>query len=205
LWVHPIEQPLLVMAIPLIAGVIIMTTGLVLNALEAHWRGEIAKWLKVDAAVFLMYLSLIALIAWSGSLYVFLIGFLWYLAGSYSLADRFSLVMVVSSLGTLVEHLFQLVINSISFIRVGAFALAHAGLSLAFFIMAESTDNFLVAIIIMVIGNLIVILLEGLVVTIQTTRLILFEFFIRFLRGSGRIFTPLSAPSGNTEKGDNNG
>jgi V/A-type H+-transporting ATPase subunit I len=33
------------------------------------------------------------------------------------------------------------------------------------------------------------------VVTIQTTRLILFEFFIRFLRGSGRMFRPLAAPA----------
>ena len=205
LWVHPIEQPLLVMAIPLIAGVIILTTGLALNAFEAYWRGDIAEWLKVDAAVFLMYLSLIALIGWSDSLYVFLIAFIWYLAGSFSLAERFGLVTVVSALGALVEHLFQLIINSISFVRVGAFALAHAGLSLAFFTMAESTDNILIAIIIMVIGNIIVILLEGLVVTIQTTRLILFEFFIRFLRGSGRMFMPLAAPSDKTEKGDNNG
>jgi V/A-type H+-transporting ATPase subunit I len=34
------------------------------------------------------------------------------------------------------------------------------------------------------------------VVTIQTTRLILFEFFIRFLQGTGRSFRPLAAPAG---------
>jgi V/A-type H+-transporting ATPase subunit I len=84
-------------------------------------------------------------------------------------------------------------------VRVGAFALAHSGLSLAFFTMAGSTENILVAFIIMLVGNVIVILLEGLVVTIQTTRLILFEFFIRFLRGSGRMFRPLAAPSDNSE------
>ena len=77
---------------------------------------------------------------------------------------------------------------------VGAFALAHGGLSLAFIIMADSVDNMVAALLILVIGNLVVILLEGLVVTIQTTRLILFEFFIRFLRGSGRLFNPLAAP-----------
>jgi V/A-type H+-transporting ATPase subunit I len=46
----------------------------------------------------------------------------------------------------------------------------------------------------MVLGNVVVILLEGLVVTIQTTRLVLFEFFIRFLRTGGRTFQPLIAP-----------
>ena len=199
LWVHPIEHPLLVMGIPLVAGVLILTTGLALNAFEAYWRDEFDEWLKVDAGISLMYLSLISLIFWSGSLYIFFIAFLWYLAGSLSLAERISFASVVSALGALVEHLFQLIINSISFIRVGAFALAHAGLSLAFFIMAESSESLLVSFIILLVGNVIVILLEGLVVTIQTTRLILFEFFIRFLRGSGRMFRPLASPSESSE------
>jgi V/A-type H+-transporting ATPase subunit I len=48
--------------------------------------------------------------------------------------------------------------------------------------------------VVLVLGNLIILLLEGLVVSIQTTRLVLFEFFNRFLRGTGRVFTPLPAP-----------
>jgi V/A-type H+-transporting ATPase subunit I len=32
------------------------------------------------------------------------------------------------------------------------------------------------------------------VVSIQTTRLILFEFFIRFLQADGRVFKPLRGP-----------
>ena len=96
--------------------------------------------------------------------------------------------------GTLLESIIQLLINTISFVRVGAFALAHGGLSLAFVIMAGATENVLAGFLIMLLGNIIVILLEGLVVTIQTTRLVLFEFFIRFLRGSGRMFRPLPAP-----------
>ena len=47
---------------------------------------------------------------------------------------------------------------------------------------------------ILVLGNLLIIALEGLVVSIQTTRLVLFEFFNRFLRGTGRVFRPLPAP-----------
>ena len=38
------------------------------------------------------------------------------------------------------------------------------------------------------------IALEGVVVSIQTTRLLLFEFFIRFLTGAGREFKPLPPP-----------
>ena len=40
-----------------------------------------------------------------------------------------------------------------------------------------------------------IVALEGLVVGIQTTRLILFEFFIRFLSAGGRPFEPLLPPS----------
>ena len=77
--------------------------------------------------------------------------------------------------------------------------LGAAFLSLAFFIMAESSENIFLSALVLVLGNVIVIFLEGLVVTIQTTRLILFEFFIRFLRGSGRVFHPLAAPTEETE------
>ena len=44
---------------------------------------------------------------------------------------------------------------------------------------------------VLVIGNAAIVALEGLVVGIQTTRLILFEFFIRFLTAQGRPFEPL--------------
>ncbi|MGB5517795.1 MAG: ATPase, partial [Gammaproteobacteria bacterium] len=66
--------------------------------------------------------------------------------------------------------------------------------SLAFVIMADSTGSLVSALLIMLLGNVIVIVLEGLVVSIQTTRLILFEFFIRFLQADGRVFKPLTGP-----------
>jgi V/A-type H+-transporting ATPase subunit I len=88
----------------------------------------------------------------------------------------------------------QLVLNTVSFIRVGAFALAHAGLSLAFNIMADSSASIVITMLILLLGNVVVIVLEGLVVSIQTTRLVLFEFFIRFLQANGRVFKPLAAP-----------
>ena len=91
--------------------------------------------------------------------------------------------------------MLQLLINTISFIRVGAFSLAHAGLSLAVFSMATTASHPVVTAFILVLGNILILVLEGLVVSIQTTRLVLFEFFIRFLKGTGRMFQPLSAPT----------
>jgi V/A-type H+/Na+-transporting ATPase subunit I len=194
LWVHPIAQPLAVLAVPLLAGVLVLLLGLLLNALECWWRGELRRWLQVDAALLVIYLSLLAALFIPGSLTVTVFGFGWYLAGSLGNSGDKPLTRVASALASLVEQLMQLLINSISFVRVGAFALAHAGLSLAFVTMAESTGSVVASLLIMLLGNVIVILLEGLVVTIQTTRLVLFEFFIRFLRGSGRTFRPLLMP-----------
>jgi V/A-type H+-transporting ATPase subunit I len=99
-----------------------------------------------------------------------------------------------AAVGELVERLLQVLLNTLSFARVGAFALAHAGLSSALLALTQAAPHPLIAALVVVLGNAIVVLLEGLVVSIQTTRLVLFEFFARFLAGQGRVFRPLPPP-----------
>ena len=94
----------------------------------------------------------------------------------------------------LIEGLMRLAVNTLSFVRVGAFALAHAGLSLAVVSLADGTDSIMATSIVMVMGNALIIAIEGLVASIQTTRLVLFEFFNRFLAAEGREFQPLAPP-----------
>ena len=198
LWLHPITQPLPVLAVPLVAGVIIILLGLVLSAVESNWRGERQRWLQIDAPVIVLYLAIMLLFFIPDAATVAIVGALtWYIAGNIKLADGRVLEMIVavfSAMGSLLETMMQLFLNTVSFVRVGAFALAHAGLSMAFSIMADSVNSTLLALLVMLIGNIIVIALEGLVVSIQTTRLILFEFFIRFLQANGRVFKPLTGP-----------
>jgi V/A-type H+-transporting ATPase subunit I len=198
LWLHPITQPLPVLAVPLVAGVIIILLGLVLSALESNWRGERLRWLQIDAPIIVLYLAIVLLFFIPDAATVAIVGALtWYIAGNIKLADGRVLekiVAVFSAMGSLLETMMQLFLNTVSFVRVGAFALAHAGLSMAFSIMADSVNSTLLALLVMLIGNIIVIVLEGLVVSIQTTRLILFEFFIRFLQANGRVFKPLTGP-----------
>ena len=91
----------------------------------------------------------------------------------------------LAALAELVERTLQILINTLSFARVGAFALAHAGLSSAIVALmtrprAASSQG-----VVLVVGNVVVLVLEGLVVSIQTTRLVLFEFFTRFLVAAG--------------------
>lgn len=82
--------------------------------------------------------------------------------------------------------------NSMSFLRVGAFALAHAVLSFVVFTMTDFVGGYLTVqgILITVIGNLIIICLEGLIVGIQVVRLQYYEFFSKFFTENGRVFTP---------------
>jgi V/A-type H+-transporting ATPase subunit I len=196
LWVHPVEHPLPVLAVPLFAGVLIILLGLILNAVESSWRRQWLRWLHVDAPVIALYLGILSafVIEGAASLLIIVSAVTWYLVGNLLLAKG-NVLAVLASIAALVETMMQLVLNTVSFVRVGAFALAHAGLSLAFNIMADSTGSMVASILVLLLGNIIVIVLEGLVVSIQTTRLILFEFFIRFLQAGGRVFKPLTGPA----------
>lgn len=89
------------------------------------------------------------------------------------------------------ETLLSMMSNTISFIRVGAFALNHVGLFIAFQTMAKIMNNFTGSIIIFLIGNIIIICLEGLIVFIQGLRLQYYELFSKYYRGEGIEFKPI--------------
>lgn len=93
----------------------------------------------------------------------------------------------VQSFFELFEILLSFVTNTMSFVRVGAFALNHAGMMsvvLMFMKSVSGSGSILVAI----AGNLLVIGLEGLIVGIQVLRLGFYEMFSRFYDGDGRAF-----------------
>jgi V/A-type H+-transporting ATPase subunit I len=89
--------------------------------------------------------------------------------------------------------------NTISFLRVGAFALAHGALFMAVFSMAEMIseaygESFFYWMLI-IVGNVVIIVLEGVIVTIQTLRLEYYEFFKRFFKGGGTPYQPYNLSS----------
>ncbi len=91
----------------------------------------------------------------------------------------------------LIETLLGFLSNTISFVRVSAFALNHAGLFIAIFTLAKMAQG-VGSIIAVIIGNILVIVLEGLIVGIQGMRLSYYELFSRFFSGEGREFKPLN-------------
>lgn len=97
---------------------------------------------------------------------------------------------LVASFMDLFESVISMLSNTLSFVRVGAFAVAHAGLSLAFFSLAgeEPTIGFWIT---LLIGNIFIIGFEGLIVYIQTMRLHYYEILGKFFHGGGMRFEPL--------------
>ena len=88
------------------------------------------------------------------------------------------------------EVLLSYFSNTLSFVRIGAFAVSHAAmmevvLTLAG-VQASGNPNWIV----IVLGNLFVCGLEGLIVGIQVLRLEYYELFSRFYKGNGREFKP---------------
>jgi len=96
----------------------------------------------------------------------------------------------VQSFMDLFEGAISMLSNTLSFVRVGAFAVAHGGLSLAIFSLAgeEADLGFWITII---IGNIFIIGFEGLIVYIQTMRLHYYEILGKFFHGGGMRFEPL--------------
>lgn len=192
LWLHPVSEPLKVLGIPIAGGIALLLLGLLLNGIQAGWRREGRHWAWREAPVILIYVSIIAMFITPGAKYALMIGFGWSLLGVLVVGTGNVAVRIGLAAAELFEQLFQLAVNTLSFARVGAFALAHAGLSQAIVSLADVAGHG--GWLVMLLGNLFIIALEGLVVFIQTTRLVLFEFFIRFLRGEGQGFIPLPAP-----------
>jgi V/A-type H+-transporting ATPase subunit I len=192
LWFHPLDDPLTMLGVPLAFGAALIALGQLLNGLEAYWRGALRRWLLTDAGLLAAYVAAGFGLWRPAGFWLAAAGLGWYLLG-HGLAERRA-AAVAAALGTLLEQAFQLAVNTLSFVRVGAFALAHAGLSAAIVALAAAAGHPLAAVAVFAVGNLVVIVLEALMVAIQVTRLMLFEFFIRFLRGEGRPFRPLPAP-----------
>jgi len=101
---------------------------------------------------------------------------------------------MMHSIVEMLEIVLGFLANTVSFIRVGAFGLAHAGLFIAIFALSDMVSgkfSGVPALIILIIGNIFIIALEGLVVTIQAIRLEFYEFFSRFFRTTNKSYKPI--------------
>ena len=96
----------------------------------------------------------------------------------------------VQSFFELFEVLLSYLSNTLSFLRIGAFAVSHAAMMEVVLMLAGATNGGSPNWVVVVLGNIFVCAMEGLIVGIQVLRLEYYEIFSRFYSGNGREFQP---------------
>ncbi|MEG0542043.1 MAG: V-type ATPase 116kDa subunit family protein, partial [Angelakisella sp.] len=96
---------------------------------------------------------------------------------------------VIESFFEMFEVLLSFVSNTMSFLRVGGFILSHAGMMAVVMTLSNMVGGGASPVVI-IIGNIFVMCLEGLIVGIQVLRLEFYEIFSRFYDGDGKTFAP---------------
>lgn len=102
---------------------------------------------------------------------------------------------IVENFIDLFETAISFLSNTMSYLRVGGFVLSHAGFMLVVSQMTGMTDPskpVTIGVVIgYIIGNALVMAIEGLLVGIQVLRLEFYEIFSRFYEGGGTEFKPV--------------
>ena len=93
------------------------------------------------------------------------------------------------------ETVLSYMSNTISFIRIAAYAMSHAAILMATFVLADkvvggAAGGGVPRLLVLIIGNLVAIVLEGIIAAVQAMRLEYYEFFSKFFPGGGEEFKP---------------
>ena len=107
-------------------------------------------------------------------------------AGKFQKPESFSDYFMQNLFET-IEYVLSYFSNTVSFLRVGAFVIVHASMMMVVFTLAGDPKS-VKGIIVIILGNILVIALEGLLSGIQGLRLEFYEMFSRFYEGEGRAF-----------------
>ncbi|MCL1862066.1 MAG: ATPase, partial [Defluviitaleaceae bacterium] len=87
----------------------------------------------------------------------------------------------------LFETLLTYATNTVSFVRVGAFAVSHVSIMHVVLQLSQGAAS-AGGIVVLILGNILVLVIEGLLVGIQVLRLDFYELFSRFYKGTGHEF-----------------
>ncbi len=105
-------------------------------------------------------------------------------------------MFITQGIFELFEVMLSYFSNTLSFVRVGAFAVSHAAMMQVVLMLAGAEAGGSTNWAVVIGGNLFVCGMEGLIVGIQVLRLEYYELFSRFYRGSGRAFEPYGKAAG---------
>jgi V/A-type H+-transporting ATPase subunit I len=215
LWMRPMENIMQILIVTIAAGIVLLTIGFVVGMVNAwvarDWSrlffdhnglaGFLLYWslLGLAAALFLPgfpipYVVFVASAAMSGLVVMFSDLLSRLTEGQRPLIEGGLATYAIQVVVELFETLISFLSNTLSYVRVGAFAVAHGGLSAVIFILAAMVGpaQGIGYWVVVVLGNLFVVGFEGMIVGIQTLRLEYYEFFSKFFTGGGAPYAPLA-------------
>jgi V/A-type H+-transporting ATPase subunit I len=207
------QKILLFFGITIGVGAVINSVGLVINivnyARRRDWEKAILSKTGAAGALFFWYVLFIAVRVLAGghfgaldlaALAVPLLALFFrelivrLTTGHRPLLKDGLFAFIMEGIVEILESAIYYVSNSVSFLRVAAFALAHTVLSTIVFLLSDmvggAPGGIAFRILVILIGNSIIIVLEGLIVTIQVVRLQYYEFFSKFFNEFGEEFSP---------------
>lgn len=221
IWHDPIDcDPLMLMYGAITLGIVMISLGLILNAINHFKRGDFI-------AGILDKFGLIGIVFYWGALFIlikaaainahglmglFIVLFLvipiigWSIKepiehilrhkkqGHHEGDEGLGAAIMESCVGAF-EAILSYLANTISFVRLAAYAMSHAALLFAAFMVAKEVKGIPfvgggISIVIIILGNFVAIVLEGVIASVQALRLEYYEFFGKFFSGSGKPFEP---------------
>jgi V/A-type H+-transporting ATPase subunit I len=215
LWLRPLGSILSLLLVSVAFGVVMLNIGFLFNMLNS-WRARDWQGLLFSGnglAGFLLYwMMLAAVLVLAGAINLAMLPLLVVavvailtialgeplanlMSGKRPLESGSSSTYLVQVFFELFETIVAFLSNSLSYVRLGAFAVAHIGLTSIVFIVGDLFQSVTpIRFLIIVLGTLGVVAFEGLVVGIQTLRLEYYEFFNKFFHGIGIPYQPLDLP-----------
>ncbi len=217
IWLSPLEDMQTLIQSSLVLGIAVISAGMLINISVRYRKKEFGKLFFDSSGVagLVLYWLSVAL-AWSAlaerALPVpssLLIVFVLLLLGVIFFSDVLAIRLLKEKIEmeSPVVHVFHVLhsllsflSNTVSFVRLAAFALNHVGLSLAVLMLSRMVTDLpggsVITWIILIVGHLVIVTLEGLIVFIQTLRLEYYEFFSKFYTGGGNRFDPVTWEGG---------
>ena len=210
MWISPIEDTIEISVIAIIFGLIQLVIGLILNIIIGVKNGEyfeaVFSWKGVLGLIYYVvgiYLA-VNFITGGMSLNVFvredllpltileigLLTLVYFKPTIENVIYREGKPIshtLVEGLQEFVEMFISYLTNSVSYIRLGAFAIAHGALSEAAIVftgMIGFIPSYL-------LFNAIALIIEAFAAGIQSIRLLYYEFSTKFYRNEGRLFRPI--------------
>ena len=207
-WLKPAENINYILVYSVAMGIFLILVSMVLNLInckkENDWLGIFLGPNAISGFIFYICMILVALFLFAGLnlKYVFWFKFMIYFGLINLCLTSFNklikklfkheknifggsiFLFIFESIIETFEIILNYFTNALSFVRVGAFALSHAGMMNVVMLLAKRENGY--DWLVIVLGNLLVIILEGLIVGIQALRLEFYEMFGRFFRGGGK-------------------